>query len=217
MIKKKWRIATILFVFTMLLIMPITTLGSSNDTDVWSTKTISETNKVWTVSFSQPLKESSIKKTTVYIEDERYRLFFTDVALSEDKKSIIVTPKNAYQENITYKLNISKEIMSEKGKKLANNIILPFVLNGTTENGNQEIAKEPISNVTITPLAYASRITAISNDTVNRVTANSKDMHYEGDNTYSLGIIDLSSGDNVRIEAYDIKGKKVFSKDYKVN
>lgn len=62
-------------------------------TSAFGLKKISDTKKVWTIAFSQPLKESSIKNTTVYVEDENDRLFFTNVALSSDKKSIIVTPK----------------------------------------------------------------------------------------------------------------------------
>ena len=151
------------------------------------------------------------------LKTNSYRFVFTDITLSNDKKSIIVTPKDFYKENITYKLNISKDVLSEKGKKLEKDIVLPFVLNGTDENLDPGMTKEAISSVTITPSAYASRVTAISNDTVNRVTANSKELHYEGNNTYSLGLIGLSSGDNVKIVAYDLNGKRIFSKKYKVN
>ena len=210
MIKRKWRITTILFAFTLLLIIPITTMSASEDIDVWNTKTITNNKKVWTIAFNDPLKESSINKKTVYVEDDHYRFVFTDVALSSDKKSIIVTPKDFYQDNKTYRLYISKAVSSEKGKKLENDIVLPFILNGTTENVDPDIGKEAITSVTITPSAYASRITAISNDMVNKVTANGTEMHYEGNNTYSLGMIGLSSDKNVRIVAYDLKGKILF-------
>ena len=76
MIGRKWRIIAILFAFTILLIMPISTLGASDDVDVWDTKTITDKNKVWTISFNHSIKESSIKNTTVYVEDEQLSFCF---------------------------------------------------------------------------------------------------------------------------------------------
>ncbi|WP_338450380.1 Ig-like domain-containing protein [Niallia oryzisoli] len=217
MYKRKWGIVTILLAFVLLLIMSNTALGATDEEDVWNTKIINENKKVWTISFSQPLKESSVKNASVYVEDENYRLFFTDVTVSSDKKSIIVTPKDVYQENKTYRLNISKDVTSAKGEKISKKIILPFILDDSTGNENPDTINEAISNVKITSTAFASLVTATSDDSVNRVTANYKDMHYEGNNTFSLGITGLDSGDNVKIEAYDINGKKVFSKNFKVN
>ena len=126
MFKRKWGILPSYLLSPYFLSVPNTTIGATDDVDVWSTKQISDNKKVWTIAFSQPLKESSIKNTTVYVEDEAYRLFFTDVTLSSDKKSIIVTPRDVYQENKTYRLNISKDVTSDKGKKLEKSIVLPF-------------------------------------------------------------------------------------------
>ena len=217
MFKRKLRLIPILFAFVILLSVPGITIGATNDVDVWSPKQISDARKVWTVAFSQPLKESSIKNTTVYVEDEAYRLFFTDVTLSSDKKSIIVTPRNAYQENKTYRLNITKDVTSEKGKKLAKSIVLPFALNEVSGTNNPTTSDKGITNVNLSTTNFATRVTAISNDSVNRVTANSKDMHYEGNNTYSIGLTGLSTGSKVLIQAYDISGKRIFSGTYTVN
>ena len=194
MFKRKLRLIPILFAFVLLLSVPGITSGATNDVDVWSPKQISDNQKVWTIAFSQPLKESSIKNTTVYVEDEAYRLFFTDVALSSDKKSIIVTPRNAYQENKTYRLNISKDVTSEKGKKLTKSIVLPFALNEVSGTDNPATNDNAITNVKFLTTNFATRVTATSNDSVNRVTANSKEMHYEGNNTYSIGLTGLSIG-----------------------
>ena len=217
MFKRKLRLIPILFAFVLLLSVPGITIGATNDVDVWSPKQISDNRKVWTISFSQPLKASSIKNTTVYVEDEAYRLFFTDVTLSSDKKSIIVKPRNAYQENKTYRLNISNDVTSEKGKKLEKSIVLPFALNEVSGTDNPTTDDNAITNVKFLTTNYATRVTAMSNDSVNRVTANSKDMHYEGNNSYSIGLTGLSTGDNVRIQAYDISGKRIFTDTFIVN
>lgn len=217
MFKRKLRLIPLLFAFVLLLSVPGITIGATDNVDVWSPKQISDNQKVWTIAFSHPLKESSIKNTTVYVEDEAYRLFFTDVTLSSDKKSIIVKPRYTYRENKTYRLNISKDVTSEKGEKLEKSIVLPFALNGVSGTDNPTTDDNAITNVKFLTTNFATRVTANSNDAVNRVTANSKDMHYEGNNTYSIGLTGLSTGDNVRIQAYDTSGKRIFSDTFIVN
>jgi hypothetical protein len=218
MLNRKGFILSILFAFILLFSVTSSTLGATNETDVWNSKTISDNKKVWTIQFSQPLKESTIKNTTVFVEDENYRLFFTDVSLSNDKKSIIVAPRGTYQENTTYKLTISNDVASVKGKKLEKGIILPFTLNGSAENvTDTPTTGDAISNVTLSAKNFATMVTAISNDTVNKVTANSKEMNYEGNNTYSIGLTGLTPGDTVKIQAYDMNGKRIYLKEYTVN
>jgi len=217
MFKRKRMVLSIIFAFILLLLTPNTTSNAADDIDIWGTKQITDSNKVWTIEFSQPLKETTIKKTTVYVEDENYRSFFTDATLSSDKKSIIVTPKSAYQENKTYKLHISKDIMSDKGKKLEKEIILPFVLNKASQNEQPPTTEGAIKNVTLSAQNFATMVTVVSNDSVNRVTANSNEMHYEGNNTYTIGLTGLTPGDNVTIQAYELNGKRVYSKNFKVN
>ena len=217
MVKQTLRRIPILFALVLLFSMPGITNSATNDVDVWNPKQINDNRKVWTISFNQPLKESSIKNTTVYVEDDAYRLFFTDVTLSSDKKSIIVTPRNAYQENKTYRLNISKDVTSGKGKKLAKSIVLPFSLNAVSGTDNPATDDNVITDVKFLSTNFATRVTATSNDSVNRVTANSKEMHYEGNNNYSIGLTGLSMGDKVLIQAYDINGKRIFSDTFIVN
>jgi hypothetical protein len=214
MMKRKGYLLSILFAFALLFTMTTSTLGATDEVDVWSTKTITDSQKVWTIAFSQPFKESTIKSSTVYVEDEKYRLVYTDVTLSDDRKSIIVTPRNAYQENTSYRLNITNDVASEKGKKLEKGIVLPFTLKGSTDTTT---TGDAISKVTLSSKNFAIMVTAISNDTVNKVTANSKEMHYEGNNTYSIGLTGLTPGDTVKIQAYDTSGKRIYSKDYTVN
>lgn len=217
MLKRKWRLIPILCAFVLLFSVPGITIGATDDVDVWSAKQISDNRKVWTITFSQPLKASSINNTTVYVEDDGYRMFFTDVTLSSDNKSIIVKPRNTYQENKTYRLNISQNVTSEKGKKLAKSIVLPFSINGVPVTDTPATNDKAITNVKFLTTNFATRVSAISNDSVNRVTANSKDMHYEGNNTYSIGLTGLSTGSNVLIQAYDMSGKRIFTDNFIVN
>lgn len=219
-IRNKKFFISVLVAFSLLLV-PFITPIAADDVTVWSEKKITDTKKVWTIAFSQPLKESSIKDSTVFVEDENYRLFFTTVSLSNDKKSIIVTPIDHYQENVKYRLNISKDIVSDKGKKLEKGIILPFVVNGsdntggTGDTGGQ--TGNAITRVTFSSNSYATIVNVVSNDVVDRVTVDSSDMYYLGNNTYSAALTGVTSGTSVRIQAYDINGKRIFSKDYKVN
>lgn len=222
MIKSRKKIIiSVLMACTLLLLLPNITSNAADDVSVWTEKKVTDTKKVWTIAFSQPLKESSIKNTTVYVEDENYRLFFTNVALSSDKKSIIVTPRDHYQENIKYRLNISKDIVSEKGKKLGKGIIMPFVVNGSDNTGGTGGSGgqtgDAITRVTFSSNSFATMVNVVSNDVVDRVTVDSVVMNYLGNNTYSAGLTGVAAGSTVKIQAYDINGKRIFSKDYKVN
>lgn len=209
--KRKWGLISILCIIALCLIVPNTAFSAEDPVDTWTTKTITDSNKVWTIAFSQPLKESTVTKTNVNVKDESHRTIVTDVTLSSDKKSIIVTPKSAYEENKSYKLNISGNVTSDKGKKLEKGILLPFTLDALTESD------EPINNTVIKHNSYVTSVTASSNGLVVKMTANNKEMHYEGNNTYSLGLTELTSGDTITIKAYDHNNKVIFSKDYQVN
>lgn len=213
--KRKAIITSVLAALVILLLLPNIRPSATDAVDTWSEKKVTDTKKVWTIAFSKPLKATSIKDSTVYVEDENYRLFFTTATLSSDKKSIIVTPREPYQENVKYRLNISSEIVSEKGEKLGKGIIMPFVVNGSDSQDGQD--GDAIRSVTFSTNAFATTVNVISNDTVVRVTANSKELHYLGNNTYSTGLTGISSGSTVKIQAYDMNGKRIFSKDYKVN
>ena len=96
-------------------------------------------------------------------------------------------------------------------------IVLPFTLNAVPGTDNPATDDKVITDVKFLSTNFATRVTATSNDSVNRVTANSKEMHYEGNNNYSIGLTGLSMGDKVLIQAYDINGKRIFSDTFIVN
>lgn len=214
--KKTSLLISIAIAFLFLITAPLTSINASNDADTWSIKTINDPKKVWTISFSQPLKDTTVNSTNVYVEDENYRLFFTNVTLSSDKKSIIVTPKdNQYKENTVYKLNISKNVTSDKGKKLEKDIIMPFNLNGTAKV-DDPITGNAVQSVSFKTQNFATMVTVRSNDSVSIVRVNGKEMHYDGNNYYSIGLANVK-GDSVTIQAYDGSGKMIYSKVHKVN
>ncbi|WP_071392844.1 Ig-like domain-containing protein [Bacillus tuaregi] len=207
---KKWGILSILCIITLFMVVPNSVSSAEENVSTWKSKTITDSNKVWTVAFSQPLKESSVTKTNIKVKDENNRTISTEVTLSSDKKAIIVTPKSAYEENKSYTLNISSKVTSADGEKLAKGIVQPFTLDAIPD------ANEPINHVSLKHNTYVTSITASGNNSVIKMTANNKEMHYEGNNTYSLGLTGLTSGDSITIKAYDQNNKVIFTKDYQV-
>lgn len=213
MFKKKGLIFSIICTCILLLALPNLTNGATEEPDIWSEKQVNDPKKVWTIAFSKPLKAASIKNSTVYVEDENYRLVFTTATLSSDKKSIIVKPRVPYEEDKKYRLNITQDVVSEKGEKIKKPIILPFVVKAEDGTASGDI----IRSVTFAANNFAMVVNVVSGDTVNRVTANSKDMLYLGNNTYSIGLTNVTSGSTVEIQAYDHSGKRLYSKDHRVN
>jgi hypothetical protein len=89
-------------------------------TDFSSVREIEDVYKTWTVTFNQLLDEKSVNKDTCYIEGQSSHL-------EVDGKQVIISPINPYEYNQVYYLVI-KNVESEKGSVLLNEIRMPFRL-----------------------------------------------------------------------------------------
>lgn len=106
--------------------------GESIDDDfvgnTLSKKNIDNAYKEWTVKFNQKILASSITKSNIYIKDEMGNNLDVDIKIGEDKKSIIITPKEAYETNKKYYIYVTKGIMPENGNEMKQNLRMPFIL-----------------------------------------------------------------------------------------
>ncbi len=95
------------------------------------------TDKVyWYIRFNTPLDKTSVSKDTMNVTDTEGYIMRTYISYDETENLIVIVPKDSYQQNRYYLLNISKEVRSEKGQgpkhemhilfKLINNRISEF-------------------------------------------------------------------------------------------
>lgn len=202
------KLSVFLFVF-VLCISSVSLVLAKSDINEWDKGETNDPGKVWTIEFNQPLNAAKVSSTTVYVKDEKNRKFSTTVTLSSDKKSITVTPKKDYEIGKEYKLYIDDSIGSESDKLLEKTVVFPFSIAGEESS--------MVKNVNIQHTPYATMVSLSTDHTIARVTVDSTEMHYEGNNQYSAGIAGLEAGDTVKIRAFNADGKTVFTQEYTVN
>ena len=92
---------------------------------IWEHQTIRDTSKAWTVKFSQPLKEETVKCESVYITCEDGNSIPVSYEYSEIELKVI--PEQDYTPGETYTLWI-KDLKSQEGTPLNENIKMQFTL-----------------------------------------------------------------------------------------
>lgn len=74
-------------------------------------------NKTWSIKFNNTIDKNSLNSSTVLIEDALGNVFNTNLQLSNDEKTVVVSPNNNYTSNAVYCLYISN-LKSTNGKTL---------------------------------------------------------------------------------------------------
>ncbi|MFE8694776.1 beta-propeller domain-containing protein [Cytobacillus sp. FJAT-53684] len=88
-------------------------------------------NKLWRIHFSEKLDPATINKNTVYVMNKQGEKQEVAVSLSEDQKTILIEPlEDGYTIN-SYTLQLSNEIKSRIGRKMAANMTQSFTVKET--------------------------------------------------------------------------------------
>ncbi|WP_407307370.1 Ig-like domain-containing protein [Desulfosporosinus sp. SB140] len=133
MVKKTRWLACLLTILGILLSSsPVSaaaanTGSTSTGFTIWPSKTTTEVNKVWTISFDNPLLSSSVNSSTIYVTDSKQKKFATTAKLSDDGLSVRVSPSSVYTAG-DYNLYITSGVTSVTGAKLSGTIIVPFTV-----------------------------------------------------------------------------------------
>lgn len=83
-------------------------------------------DKVWTVTFSQPVKQDSVNEGNVKVTTKTGVLVETEADVESNK--IIVKPMKSYEVGQSYYLYIGPGILSESGKEQASNVRFEFTV-----------------------------------------------------------------------------------------
>ncbi|WP_431028129.1 Ig-like domain-containing protein [Lysinibacillus sp. LZ02] len=84
--------------------------------------------KEWTVQFNKHLDEKALSELAVVVYDEQQNLVETTMTYNAQKKSIIITPTQAYKAGAQYTLYIGKEITSANGEGLKKSVKMNFTI-----------------------------------------------------------------------------------------
>lgn len=175
----------------------------------WQMQTTTDTHKVWTVKLSAPMDSAGVNKANIYVTDDNDKLVSTTLSLSSDGLTVQVKPVSAYLAGNKYWLYINGDITFNGGKQhLAQSIVMPFMI---TTAGTE------IYSVSDSYSSLFSNFSVVTGPDVFSVKINSTNMIYQGNNSYSVGMVGLKQGSKVTVYAYDSSGKLLQSQVYIVN
>lgn len=91
-------------------------------------KTATDLNKTWTIKFNQAVDNSTIDQN-IFVTDANNVAIETNLGVSDDLKSITVTPKDNYTRNQEYRLYISNQLQAQDSKRNLNKSqVMPFTI-----------------------------------------------------------------------------------------
>lgn len=174
--------------------------------DSWALQGTTDAKKVWTVRFSLPLDVNSVNQNNIYVTDDNNNAISTSLACSDDGNSVQVKPTGAYKVGQKYWLFVGGGLIADNGKNaLAQPIAVPFLV--AEENSK-------IILISAGKSSLLTSFTVLTSGDVFSVKINSKNMIYQGNNTYTLGMTGLKTGGTVTVNVYDSKGKSLASQKY---
>lgn len=157
---------------------------------------ITDDKKAWEIFMTDQVRPSSVSGN-IYIEDQYGKN--VEIEISVEGEKIKVTPLDSYKQNNRYKLFVSKNITSVEGVSLEEDVELPFQYSAPSLIKSVEFERGP----------YFTRVEVETIGRVQNVKVNDKQMHYSGQRTFELGLVDIEQGEEVTINAYDISGKLI--------
>ena len=165
-----------------------------------------QVDKMWKIGFNMPIDPSSLTADSVYVLDGKSK-HVTTLQLIDNGYTIQVSPAKNYEKGKSYRLVITSLVQSRSGKALKTPIEFPFYI----EDPNAKI--QSISTVSGD---IVSNVTVKTSSDVYKVKIGINELHYEGNNTFSYGLIDVKAGTVITVYAYDENNRLVETKKYTV-
>ncbi|KZL93810.1 Ig-like domain-containing protein [Clostridium magnum] len=86
-------------------------------------------NKVWSITFTQPVDKSSLNNFSIYIKDNKFNIIDTSFQLSEDYKTLNILPASNYSPGHSYSLYVTNRVKSTSNYSLAKPTCMTFTIN----------------------------------------------------------------------------------------
>lgn len=207
----RW-VGLLLATLVLLLLLPVSSVlavSSTPGVTTWPSQTITDANKVWTISFKSPCLSTSININTIYVKNSSQVKIATTATPSADGLSVKVTPNSPYPAG-EYNLYITTGVTSKNNVKLNEQIIFPFTVESLP-------TASKIIDVKSTFNSYVTGFTVKTAPSVYKVNVNKETtMQYSGASTYNAGVYGLTQGSTITIDAYDQNGVLLQTYNYKL-
>lgn len=155
--------------------------------------------KSWIIEFNKDLDKEFVTKEHIYITNSENERIETDIEILKEKFKVKIKPFSKYELGKEYRLYIENNL-KVLGKEIYLNQsqVMPFKYNLSVE-------RDYIKNININYHPMISNVLVKGNSEVFEVIINGERAHYEGELTYSLGLLGYNKGDKLEIKAYDDK------------
>jgi len=100
-------------------------------------------DKAWTINFSAPVDESTIKSSTIFLEDMDNSEI--ELSVSEDGKKVTVRKTGNYIPGHPYYMSITDDIKTINGTKLRNPVSLTFTIASETVKVDQSFDNQTVT------------------------------------------------------------------------
>lgn len=123
--KKNYIFLIFSFLFILIFSSKLNFVQAASYNDI-GVKVDIDSSKSWTIRFNKELDKSTISNSMFIVTDENNEQVETNVVLGEDKKSVIVSPKDQYVYGKTYNLLIKDGIKPLEGLRLLKSSKMQF-------------------------------------------------------------------------------------------
>ncbi|MGN7385539.1 carboxypeptidase regulatory-like domain-containing protein [Sporosarcina sp. SAFN-015] len=139
--------AFFLFITLFLFLAPSFSQATANDWKEHPEQQNVSLNKQWTIKFRDNVDISSIKESSVYVEDKNGNKVQTEVYRVNNGDTLIVNaPKEGYAPSEKYTLYISEDVYSANQVMLKQKTKMDFYTSTSTENSDEFIIRQESNN-----------------------------------------------------------------------
>lgn len=182
--------------------------ASKNSPDIWPLKTIDSAQKIWKIEFNLSIDPLTVTSGHIYIESNQGRLDAQLEVGDREKNIVYITPLSKYQPGLEYKINITNKVTDQKGNPLKTAVIVPFIYPDPNAK---------IQYITHNYNPFVTSFTVLAGPEVHKIKiGTSNEMHYKGENTFSLTLLDLKEGQTLTFRAYDENNRLMETKKHTI-
>lgn len=126
------KLLTVMTFVAALLLLPLSGSASTNYHEFPAMNSVDE-NKTFTVNFNTGLELSTVNNENIFVTDKEGNHLKNIVALTSDKKRVVVVPESPYSEG-EYTLYVTDNVKSDKGVKANKGFKMDFTV--TQDSGS---------------------------------------------------------------------------------
>ncbi|WP_100401554.1 Ig-like domain-containing protein [Bacillus sp. FJAT-42315] len=173
-------------------------------------KMITNPMKSWNISFNNPVKGIPNDSDSIYISSPSGDKHPISYELSKDQKMMKIIPSEPYLIGKSYTLVIKQGVESAKGKKLKEDVVMNFQLQGQYIKSIE---------AALNPLATNVKVQGTDGVAAVKVSINKGSetpLHPNSNYLFTRGFIGLMNGDLLQIRAYNQQGKLIEEQTYQI-